>query len=266
MRVSQKEKAILIGVYTHRRMNRDQIWQLFFIKPNGQLTDIRRANQVLFEMVNKKRLLSCKKQSVVFGSGQMVYEVGTIGTRYLASEFGVHTKSTDVPEEEAQEIVDFYISLKKGLEQNTGQIIKWLGEKQCSFTFNALGRKVKVIQDSFCWWKVDKSHGAFFLEWERGFHELPDIADKFERYELYYGKRAYLEQIGDVGVVPRLVFVFSKATDRKSIHAWLQRQKEMGRFKHLPTVLLGTRGEAITQPLAPIWLKPDSTNPSWLCQ
>jgi hypothetical protein len=162
--------------------------------------------------------------------------------------------------------MEFYIALIKQLGAvNSGKIHSWLGEKQCKFKFIYNGKRVKLNQDAFCFWVFHQLFGAFFLEWERGFHTITDLADKLDRYDHYYETQAFLDQIGPIGIIPRLAFVFPTVAEQTHFGQFVMRQQIQGRWQSLPTVLVGVKDQVVERPLANIWLKPGQSEPGLLC-
>lgn len=93
------------------------------------------------------------------------------------------------------------------------------------------------------------------MEWERGHQGLNAIAEKLDSYDAYYARRAYLEHLGEVGLTPRLVFVVPDVHRHRALLGWLARQQGRGRWRFLPTVLVGIRPSVMASPIDWSWTK-----------
>jgi hypothetical protein len=265
-----RDKAIVLAVYVHGRLSREQIRRLFFRKeagsaPNtaGRLASVQAAAARL-KLLAQAGYLSRVPAPVLKGSGQYLYSLGPLGSRLLATEYKIAATPSSRRSLTASflalnhtlEVADFYIAVKEALENGGGAVLSWLGERQALHRFYHQGRRRAIAPDAYCLWSLKGREGSFFVEWERGHQGLNVIADKLDAYDAYYARRAYLEHLGEVGLTPRLVFVVPDERRHRQLLGWLTRQQDRGRWRFLPTVLVGIRATVLAGPSIHAWSKP----------
>jgi hypothetical protein len=265
-----RDKAIVLAVYVHGRLSREQIRRLFFRKEAGsaasaagRLASIQAAAARL-KLLALAGYLSRVPAPVLKGSGQYLYSLGPLGSRLLATEYKITATPSSRRSLTASflalnhtlEVADFYIAVKEALENSGGAILSWLGERQALHRFYHQGRRRAIAPDAYCLWSLKGREGSFFVEWERGHQSLNVIADKLDSYDAYYARRAYLEHLGEVGLTPRLVFVVPDVRRHRQLLGWLSRQQVRRRWRFLPTVLVGIRASVMASPLEAAWSNP----------
>lgn len=267
-----RDKAIVLAVYTHGRLSREQIRRLFFRKISRgaggpvNLASVQAAAARLRRLAEAGYLWRVPAP-VLRGSGQYLYSLGRLGAQLLAAEYKISTSPAGhraltpsfLALNHTLEVADFYIALKESLERNGGTISIWLGERQAAHRFSHQGRRRMIAPDAYCLWSLPRREGPFFLEWERGYQSLNVIGDKLDGYDAYYARRAYLEHLGEVGLTPRLAFVVPDARRQRHLLNWLGRQRSRGRWNFLPTVLVGVRSAVLADPLGPTWARPETS-------
>ena len=203
---------------------------------------------------------------VLKGSGQYLYSLGETGSRLLAAEYKIvataHSSRALGPSflalDHTLEVADFYIVFKQALDAGGGALLTWLGERECHHRFFHQGRRRVIAPDAYCLWTLQQRTSSFFLEWERGHQGLQAIAEKIDGYDAYYARRGYLEHLGEVGLTPRLAFVVPDARRQRQLVGWLVRQQGRGRWRYLPSVLIGVRPGVLASPLAEVWIAASS--------
>ncbi len=270
MLLTPRDKAIILTVYTHGRLRREQVRRLFFRKAgpagtmSGQGLASAQATSARLRQLARAGFLLRVRPPAARGSTQYLYSLGPLGTRLLSSEYGITTSS---PSQRALtrsflalnhtlEVADFFIALKERLETAGGTVLTWLGERQAAHRFHHQGRRRMIAPDAYCLWSLHGQEGSFFLEWERGHQGLDVIAQKLDGYDAYYAHRGYLEHLGEVGLTPRLAFVVPDKRRQTQLLGWLLRQQGRARWRFLPTLLVGAREPVLTNPLGCTWLKP----------
>ena len=122
-------------------------------------------------------------------------------------------------------------------------------------------RALPLTPDAYCLWALGKEEGSFFLEWDRGTESLSRIADKLERYAIYYEMKAYRDHLGEMGLRPRLLIVVLDVRRKRKLLHWLAQALAKGRWISLPTILIGVRDDVYADPLGPIWGRPGCSQP-----
>lgn len=261
-----RDKAIVLAVYTHGRLSREQIRRLFFRKAaRGPVAPVKLAS-VQAAAARLRRLAEAGylwrvPTPVIRGSGQYLYSLGRLGAQLLAAEYKISASPAGrqpltpsfLALNHTLEVTDFYIALKESLERSGGTILTWLGDRQSAHRFHHQGRRRIIAPDAYCLWSLPRREGSFFLEWERGHQSLKVIGEKLDNYDAYYARRGYLEHLGEVGLTPRIAFVVPDPRRQGHLLSWLGRQKDRGRWRFLPTTLAGVRSAVLADPLAPAW-------------
>jgi hypothetical protein len=265
-----RDKAIILAVYTHGHLSREQVRRLFFRKEAGKgsaaLASVQATGARLRRLAKAGYLIRAARR-VMQGSGQYLYTLGPMGVRLLSLEYRIQARIASVrevpsgflPLNHTIEVADFYIALKEALELlelGDGAILTWLGEREAAFRFYHQGRKRMIAPDAYCLWSRAGKASSFFLEWERGTQGLVVLAAKLDGYDAYYTRRGYLEHLGEVGLTPRLVFVFPQERRAREFRGWLDRHINRGRWRFLPTILVGVRLRVLGEPLGKVWGKP----------
>jgi hypothetical protein len=147
-----RDKAIILAVYTHGHLSREQIRRLFFRKEAGKgsaaLASVQAAGARLRRLARAGYLVRAARR-VMQGSGQYLYTLGPMGIRLLSLEYRIPTRTPSgrggpsgfLPLNHTIEVADFYITLKEAFELADGTILTWLGEREAAFRFYHQGRK-----------------------------------------------------------------------------------------------------------------------------
>jgi hypothetical protein len=268
MLLTPRDKAMILAVYVHGRLSREQLRRLFFRLADGRLASVQ-ATAARLRRLAETGYLSRVPAPTLKGSGQYLYSLGPLGSRLLAAEYKIITTphsrrsltASFLALNHTLEVVDFFIALKEQLESAGGTITTWLGERQALHRFHHQGRRRMIAPDAYCLWSLAGREGSFFLEWERGHQALEAIAAKLDGYDAYYARRAYLEHLGEVGLTPRLLFVVPDGRRSQQLVGWLDRQSERGRWRYLPTILVGVRPAVLADAIGPVWLRPGAAYP-----
>jgi hypothetical protein len=253
-----RDRAILRDVLRHGQMTRAQIQRLHFRREDGALASFQAACRRL-RLLTERGYLARIRLPAAEGSGPFVYQPGPDARWALGDESGDprpprrRRVRTAPALAHRLEIVDLYTALREGLEHDGGEIAQWLGESEARFQGTVRGRRVVVAPDAYCLWVWHREESAFFLEWDRGTESLTRLADKLERYDLYYAQELYEDHLGIEGLRPRLLFVVPDAERDRRLRTWLARRLRERTHPHLPTVLLGRREPVLDDPLGRVW-------------
>jgi hypothetical protein len=243
-------------------MTRQQIRRLYF-RREGRLVSVQAVCRRL-RLLSERGYLYRVRLPAMQGSGPYVYRAGKMAV--VALDKGNPGRSRSALRGRAVhsfaglyhglEVVDFYLSLKEGLEDRGGRIVSWLGERQAHYRFEWNGRRVLLSPDGYCLWALGTVEGAFFLEWDRGTESMNRLSEKLERYQVYYQLQAYHHHIGELGLKPRLLIVVPDERRERKVVAWIARQLSRGHFDSLPTVLITAGRWVYTDVLGPVWSRP----------
>src|SRR6266542_2348663 len=261
-----RDKAIILAVYTHGRLSREHIRRLFFRRSDSDRLSSIQATSARLRRLAEAGYLSRVPVPVLKGSGQYLYSLGETGSRLLAAEYKIVATPRSARAlgpsflalDHTLEVADFYIALKQALDARGGSLLTWLGERECHYRFFHQGRRRVIAPDAYCLWSLGRRTSSFFLEWERGHQGLQAIAEKLDGYDAYHARRGYLEHLGEVGLTPRLAFVVPDARRQRQLVGWLVRQQGRGRWRYLPSVLVGIRPAVLGSPLADVWMPASS--------
>ena len=263
--LTPRDLRIIRTIVEHDQMTREQIRRLFFRKGRG-LVSVQAVCRRL-KILTERDYLARTRLPTPMGSGPYVYQPGRLAGAAMSRDGsglkrpGDRRRRTQSAVEllHGLEIVDFYIQLKRSLEESDGEILAWLSERQCRYRIPRVGRSLPFTPDAYCLWGLESEEGAFFLEWDRGTESMVRIAEKLARYEVYYRTRAYHDHLGEIGLRPRLLFVVPDERRQRKFVQWMSRNLAQGKLTSLPTILVSTQDEANADPLGSVWQRPDSS-------
>ena len=258
---TQRDLGIIHSVCQHGALTREQIRHLLFRKAErlGSVQTVCRRLKLLVERGYLHRV----RLPTRMGSGPYVYFPGVQAEIALSKdEAALARGARRVRIQSASELAhslettDFYIRFTEELQEQGGQLIVWLSERQAHYALPGSGRSLPFTPDAYCLWTLLREEGSFFLEWDRGTESMTRIAEKLARYETYFGLSAYRDHLGETGMRPRILFVVSGDRRMKNLVAWMARRLRKGEWGSLPTILVATRAHAQSQPLEPFWQVP----------
>jgi len=261
VRLTPRDLEIIRAVCRHGAMTSKQIRFLFFQR-GGHLASRQAACRRL-KALTESGYLGRLRLPTPFGSGPYVY-LPVVGSQVAleSDELALAKQSKRERLRSATaiahrlEIVDFYVALTFSLRQRDGSMLAWLTERQAHCDLEALSRSKPFTPDAFCLWQVDDKEGAFFLEWDRGTESMTRLADKLNRYEVYYRGSVYRDHLGVTGLRPRVLFILPGERRLRKFVSWLSRRLSAGKWPSLPTILGATAEAALKAPLGKSWYRP----------
>ncbi len=203
MYLTARDKEIIIAVYRHRLLRRDQIDRLFF-------TQISACNRRLFLLYHHGYLDRIFKP-VSFGSSQAVYALDKNGADLIAQELGIERskinwkrKNNNVELlflEHTLAISEFYVNLVLSLRKQPDiKLLFWQREsKEINDRVPDPSGKRKyltVSPDAFFGIKRPEGKSYFFIEVDMGTMSVQRYKRKIIAYRQYWKNEKYREAYG----------------------------------------------------------------------
>jgi len=203
MYLTERDKKIVLAVYKHRFLRRDQIERLFFTRTST-------CNQRLMRLYQHGYLERVFKP-VSFGSSQAVYALDKIGADLVDQMLGVsRNKVTWKRKNNRVEllfldhklaITEFYVLLQLSSKQNTNtKLLFWRNESKelNSRVRDPEGKRkyLTVAPDAFFGLQTPEGKSYFFLEVDMGTMTLTRFASKIKAYRQYWKTGNYQENFG----------------------------------------------------------------------
>ncbi len=203
MRLTERDSQIIIAVYEHRLLRRDQIERLFF-------TQTAPCNQRLMRLFQHGYLQRIFKP-VSFGSSQAVYALDKLGADLVSAELGVERnrikwkrKNNQVEMffmEHTLAINDFYVNLRKYVDHTPGlELLFWQRESKelMDRVPDPDGKRhhLPICPDAFFAIRSKAGNSYFFLEVDMGTMPLGRFQTKVQAYRQYWKTGLYTSKYG----------------------------------------------------------------------
>jgi len=203
MRLTERDKRIVLAVYEHRLLRRDQIERLFF-------TQTAPCNQRLCRLWQHGYLQRLFKP-VSFGSSQAVYALDKLGADLVSAELGIERnrikwkrKNNQVEMlfmEHTLAINEFYVNLKEFLGQMPDvELLFWQRESKdlMDRVPDPEGKRkhLPICPDAFFAIKTKAGSSFFFLEVDMGTMSLGRFQTKVIAYRQYWKTGLYTQKYG----------------------------------------------------------------------
>ncbi len=256
MNLTERDKRIVLSVYKHRFLKRDQIERLFF-------TQTSTCNQRLMRLYQHGYLERIFKP-VSFGSSQAVYALDKNGADLVAQMLEINRNKVNWKRKNNKiellfldhklAINEFNVLLQQTIEKDRGiELLFWRNES------NELNSRVPdpdgkrkyltVSPDAFFGLQTQQGKSYFFLEVDMGTMTLARFSNKIRAYKQYWKKGIYKEKFGF-----RSFRVLTVASSERRMMNLRKATSEIGGKNMF--LFTAFKKEEELDPLGSIWLSP----------
>src|SRR5258708_3834862 len=202
MRLTERDKQIILAVYEYRVLTLDQLHKLIF----RNITDTRLVQRSLARLYHHK-FLARVFLPVLAGSSPTMYVLDKKGAELLRSDFGLEDlnwypssktlKTTFLDHTTA--INDFRISITSACDAPGYQLQEWVTENSVKAHIDHVTvrgksgktREIPIVPDSYFIVDTPRGRAHFFLELDRGTMTTKSFRSKIEGFLEYYASGAY---------------------------------------------------------------------------
>lgn len=208
MRLTERDAQVILAVYQHRVLRRDQIQRLFFPSRNT-------ANARL-KLLYHNRFLDRRFVPVEYGQGtsQALYLLDERGANVTARKLGVdrgevnwrasHNEVGTIFLEHTLMVNDTRIAFTLAAEEAGYQVSKWIEERELkadadhvvTSTPGGRQRRVAVVPDGYFILDLGDKRAHFFLEVDRATESNKRWRRKIEAYQAYTRSGKYTQRYG----------------------------------------------------------------------
>lgn len=267
IRLTPRDKAVLLSLYYHRCMTSKQIAEIHFAynekgEPNNQSEVIaRRRLRLMYNAQLIKRYFFDAPQ----GQGTVPQHVvlSGLGARVVAGmlaqpfseiswkhEFSVVTGNNLPYLAHSIGITDFYIYLLRSARAYGHEVKEYMTEQHIRHEIpKAKGRGKYIVQpDAYGqYWLDNNTYLHFFLEWDNGTMTVNQFMKKYERYLAFYASK---ELETNYGEIPPYILVVTPNDDRA-----IRLRNAMYLNRNMPMTWLFTSRERVAEQfLGKVWL------------
>ena len=203
MHLTERDKQVILAVYQHRLLRRDQIEQLFFTQTSA-------CNQRLMRLYQHGYLRRIFKP-VSFGASQAIYAIDKHGARLVIQELGIpHSQINWKPKQRPVElmflehtlaIAEVYINLAQWIQKKPDtDLLFWKREsKELTDRVSDPEGKLKhlsIAPDAFFGIQTPAGKSYFFIEVDMGTMALTRYRRKIIAYRQYWKTGKYSQVYG----------------------------------------------------------------------